>query len=100
MMVDTETDEFGASEEFLDDLLSAFPDLSEDHVERCSLAALVALDTVSRPVQADEPLLRDAMLAIVKALAEGTLAEIQIVLGWLIDMRWLLISLPAETFNQ
>jgi hypothetical protein len=85
MMVDTETDEFGASEVFLDDLLSAFPDLSEDHVERCSLAPLLALDTVSRPVQADEPLPRDAMLAIEKALAEGTPAESQIVLGWLID---------------
>ena len=56
MMVDTETDEFGASEVYLDDLLSAFPDLSDDHVERCSLAPLLALDTVSRPVQADEPL--------------------------------------------
>ena len=85
MMVNTETDEFGALEVFLDDLLSAFPDLSEDHVERCSLAPLLALDTVSQSVQADVTLLRDAMLAIEKALAEGTPAEIQIVLGWLID---------------
>ena len=100
MMVDTETDEFGASEVFLDDLLSAFPDLSEDHVERCSLAPLLALDTVSRPVQADEPLPRDAMLAIEKALAEGTPAEIQIVLGWLIDTHRLLISLPPKKFNR
>ena len=40
------------------------------------------------------------MLAIEKALAEGTLAEIQIVLGWLIDMHRLLISLPLEKFNR
>ena len=100
MMVDTETDEFGESEVFLDNLLSAFPDLSEDHMERCSLAPLLALDTVSRPVQADKPLPWDAMLAIEKALAEGTQAEIQIVLGWLIDMHQLLISLPQEKFNQ
>ena len=100
MMVDTETEEFGASEVFLDDLLSAFPDLSEDHVERFSLAPLLAIDTVSRPVQADEPLPWDAMLAIEKALAEGTLAEIQIVLGWLIDTHQLLISLPPEKFNR
>ena len=85
MMFDTETDEFGASEVFLDDLLSAFPDLFDDHVERCSLAPLLALDTVSRPVQADKPLPRNAMLAIERALAEGTPAEIQIVFGWLID---------------
>ena len=57
------------------------------------------LDTVSRPVQADKPLLRDAMLAIEKALAEGTLAEIQIILGGLIDTHRLLISLPPEKFN-
>ena len=68
-------------------------------MERCSLAPLLALDRVSRPVQADEPLLRDAMLAMEKALAEGTPAEIQIVLGWLIDMHWLLNSLPPEKFN-
>ena len=47
MMVDTETDEFGASEVFLDDLLSAFPYLSEEHVERCSLAPLLVLDMIS-----------------------------------------------------
>ena len=52
-----------------------------------------------RPVQADEPLPRDAMLAIEKALAEGALAEIQVVLGWLIDTHWLLISLSPEKFN-
>ena len=85
LMVDTDTDEFGASEVFLNNLLSAFTDLSKDHMERCSLAPLLALDTVSQPVQVDEPLLRDAMLAIEKALVEGTPAEIQIVLGWLID---------------
>ena len=76
MMVDTEMDEFRASEVFLVDLLSAFPDLSGDHVERCSLAPLLARDMVSRPLQTEEPLPRDAMLAIEKALAEGTPAEI------------------------
>ena len=46
-MVDTETDEFRASDVFIDDLLSAFPDLSKDHVERCFLAPLLALDMIS-----------------------------------------------------
>ena len=40
------------------------------------------------------------MPAIEKALAEGTPAEIQIVLGWLIDTHRLLISLPPEKFNR
>ena len=39
------------------------------------------------------------MLAIKKALAEGTPAEVQIVLGWLIDTHRLLISLPPDKFN-
>ena len=48
----------------------------------------------------DELLLQDVMLAIEKALAEGTPAEAQIVLGWLIDTHQLLISLPQEKLNQ
>ena len=46
-MVDKEMDEFRASKVFLDDLLSAFPFYSEDHMEHCSLAPLLALDMVS-----------------------------------------------------
>ena len=39
------------------------------------------------------------MLAIEKAFAKGTPAEVQIIL-WVIDMHCLLISLPPDKFNQ
>ena len=77
-MVGKETDKIGASDTSIDDLLSAFPDLAEDHVDCCSLAPLLLLDMISRPAQADEPLLWDAMLALEKALAEGTLAGVHV----------------------
>ena len=46
-MVYTEMDELGASDVFLDNLLSAFPNLSKEHVERCSFALLLVLDMIS-----------------------------------------------------
>jgi hypothetical protein len=48
----------------------------------------------SRPVHEREHLVRDAMLAIKKAVAEGTPSELLIVLGWLINTRRMLMSLP------
>ena len=47
LMVYTEMDEFKASDVFLDNLLSAFPNLSEEHMECCSLAPLLALNMIS-----------------------------------------------------
>ncbi len=96
LRVDTEADEFGMTDVFLDDLISVFPALSADHIKRGSRAALLALEVVSRPlVERGETLPRDHMLAVDKARAEGTPAEVQIVLGWEIDTRRHTIALPA-----
>jgi hypothetical protein len=87
-------DAYGMVDVFIDDIISVFPALSQSHVEKCSQAALLALDAASRPVLPDEPLPRDHMLATDKVLAEGTPAELQIILGWQLNTRRLLMSLP------
>ena len=97
-MVDPEADEFGTADVFLDDIFSAIPQLDGDSTgDRGAQAALLALDVLGRPLLPDsgESLPRDEVLAIDKAIAEGTPAERLIVLGWMIDTRRLLISPPT-----
>ena len=46
MLVDPGMDKHGTNDVFLDDILTAFPNLSTAHVERCSLAPLLAMEVV------------------------------------------------------
>ena len=96
LIVDPKMDAFGLIDVFIDDIISVFPAISPDHAKKCSLAALLAMDVASRPVHPHETVPRDPMLATEKALAEGTPAESQIILGWKFDTRRLLICLPDD----
>jgi len=83
-MVDPEADEFGTADLVLDDIFSAIPQLDGDSPgDRGARAALLVLDVLRRPLLPDggESLPRDKVLAIDKAIAEGTPAESLIVLG-------------------
>ena len=83
IMVDHEADEFGTADVFLDDNFTAIPLLDGDSPgDRGAQATLHALDVVGRPLLPDggESLPRDEVLAIDKAIAEGTPAERLIVL--------------------
>ena len=44
-------------------------------------------------------ILRCAILSMLKLLAEGSPAEQQIVLGWLLDTSRLLVSLPSDKYS-
>jgi hypothetical protein len=46
-----------------------------------------------------EPVPRRPIINIPKLIAEGTPAEIQIVLGWLLDTRRLIVALPDENMT-
>jgi len=83
-MVVPKADEFGTADVFLDNVFSAIPQLDEDSPgDRGAQAALLALDVLGQPLLPDggESLPRDKVLAIDKAIAEGTPAERLIVLG-------------------
>ena len=45
MIVNPGTDSHGLTDVFLDDLVSVFPALSKKHIDRCSMAALLALES-------------------------------------------------------
>jgi hypothetical protein len=84
---------------FIDDLILVFLDTPKNRA-RAPHCVPLAVHTTSRPHSGlDEPIPRRNILGDAKLLAEGTPAEIQIVLGWTLRTRQLLIALPDDKFD-
>ena len=85
---------------FIDDLINVFLDLP-DNLVRYTQAVPLAMHITSRPHAGDEeePVPRRPILSQAKLEAEGSPAEIQTVLGWNIDTRRMLVSLPDDKFE-
>jgi hypothetical protein len=84
---------------FIDDLITVFLDTPANR-DRCPHATPLAMHLTSRPHAGDaEPIIRRDILSVSKLIAEGTPAEIQCVLGWLINTRTLLLSLPDDKYE-
>jgi hypothetical protein len=86
------------SDIFLDDNINVGIDTPANR-PRLNGAVSLAVDVMSRPVMPNEPLPRSALLNATKLAAEGALEETKIVLGWKLDTRRLLISLPDHKFK-
>ena len=83
---------------FINDLIDTFPD-SPENLARKPHAVPLAMHVTSRPHAEDKKsILRRAILSMLKLLAEGSPAEQHIVLGWLLDTRRLLVSLPDDKY--
>jgi hypothetical protein len=59
---------------------------------------LLGIDTMSCPLDLNEPIPRETMEAMKKLEAEALLQEIKMILGWEINFRRLLIKLPENKF--
>jgi hypothetical protein len=91
--------EAGKVDVFIDDLIDTFPG-SVRNLAQKPHAVPLAMHVTSRPhAGKSEALLRRAMLSMLKLVAEGSPSEQQIVLGWLLDTRRLLISLPSDKYE-
>ena len=91
--------ETGKVDVFIDDLIDIFPD-SPENLARKPHAVPLAMHVTSRPHAGIlEPILRRVILSLTKLIAEGSPAEQQIVLGWLLDTRRLLVSLPDDKYS-
>jgi hypothetical protein len=81
---------------FINDLITVALDTEQNNAREAHTVPL-AIHVTSRPhAGVNEPITRQSILAQAKLIAEGTPAEIQIVLGWLLDTRRLLLSLPSD----
>ena len=94
------TPDSGRVDGFIDDLINVFTD-TPNNCSRQPHVVPLAMHVTSRPHAGDalEPTPRRTLLSIPKLLAEGSPAEIQIVLGWRLDTRRLLIALPDDKFG-
>jgi len=61
--------------------------------ERLTSAMPLAIHIATRELAEHEHIIRDKMQAIEKLIAEGALAEVLIILGWIYNMRILEITL-------
>ena len=89
----------GRVDGFIDDLINVFVDTPENCRIQPHVVPL-AIHVTSRPHAGDdrEPTPRRPLLSNAKLIAEGSPAEIQIVLGWRIDTHRLQIGLPDDKF--
>ena len=96
MCVKLPVEDNGKADVFLDDIISCVVDLN-DNLDRITKAPSTVIDAVARQGKSMD-VERDNMIEIDKAKAEGAAEEIKIVLGWTLETRRLLISLPKHKF--
>ena len=99
MAVDVPTKVTARSDSFIDDLIRVFLDTPRNRA-REPHAVPLAIHVTSRPHAGDdEPVKRRENVSPPKLVAEGGPAEIQIVLGWTLNTRSLLVILPNDKFE-
>ena len=95
--VDISPNSYGYIDDFVDDGVVVVPDIGNNR-SRGAGALPLAIHLLCRPLATDEPVKRDDPLSLSKLLEEGTLAEQFVLLGWKINLRLLIISLPRDKF--
>jgi hypothetical protein len=91
LAVNVPTGVTGRTDSFIDDLIRVFLDTPDNRAKQPHAVPL-AIFVANRPNAGDdEPVPRRENLSAPKLVAEGTPAEIQIVLGWDLDARRLLV---------
>jgi hypothetical protein len=98
-IVNIPVDPRGMGNVYIDDLVQAAVIIDgTDNAIRCKHATLLAIDACARPKHPNEPISREEMEACIKLKAEAGLEEQKTILGWLVDTRCLLLSLPNNKF--
>ena len=97
LIIDVPVNDVGASDVYIDDLWTACIDLpGSDNVRRMEQAALLCIEVAARPMLKNEPIPREFLAALNKFLAEAGAEETKTMLGWFLDLRRMIISLPEN----
>jgi hypothetical protein len=86
-------DDAPKSEVYIDDLFNCY---LHRHLQHGSEILPFVLQLLGRPPNSSDPIERDDVLSISKFLAEATPSEVKPILGWIVDTRRLLLSLPPN----
>jgi hypothetical protein len=88
-------DDWGKIDIFIDDGIAVTPDLGSNR-HRAIQAMILAIHIVGRPLDPNEPILREDCLSLSKLAEEGTMFECFTLLGWNINTRFLTLALPTK----
>ena len=97
--VNIPTEDKGKTNVYIDDNIAIGPDLP-GVPEKLEAAISLTIHTITRPLDDDEPILRHNMISLSKFLANGSLTETQIFLGWLLNTRELKIYLSEDKYKS
>jgi hypothetical protein len=96
--VDIPVDDWGRIDDFIDDGIAIVPDLGQNR-NHAVQAMLLAIHTICRPLDENETITREDCLSLGKLQEEGTLSEVPIILGWVLNTRLLTIALLRKKAN-
>jgi hypothetical protein len=85
----------GLADIYIDDSIRVAPDIASNPT-RVNRAIALAINSLARPLNENDPLPRHPMTSQKKLLAEGRMDECKVILGWQINTRSLQISLPLD----
>jgi len=91
--------DLGKVDVYIDDNIAVVPDI-KDNTKRVIRALPLAIHSLARLTDPLDDVPRLDTVSAKKLKAEGTLEEIKIVLGWIINTRSLLLSLPDDKHRK
>ena len=91
-------DNTGRVDDFIDDRIIINPDVNNNK-ERGVQAMLLAIHTLFRPLDTNEPIFREDCLSLDRLHEEGQLSEELTILGWRVNTRSLTIALPSKKYS-
>ena len=93
LSVDIPIKSLSKADVFVDDVITVGADI-DDTLEKITKAPITVLDAIADDAILDCDILRDDLLSDDKTRVEGAPEEIKICLGWTLNTRSLLVSLP------
>jgi hypothetical protein len=95
MSVKIPVNDLGKVDIYLDDTIGIALD-TNDNALRVSRAIPLIIHSLARPLDTSDKIPRKDIISLKKFAAEGQMEETKLVLGWLLNTRSLIISLPAD----
>ena len=79
---------------YIDDLITV--GYYDKNWKRLNYAVATVMNVFGRPVSSSEPIPREHLTSAKKLKAEGNLEEVKIILGWQLNFRTMIASLPED----
>jgi hypothetical protein len=99
LMIEKPLNNRGFTDIYIDDSIGIAPDIGDTPL-RVNRAIPLAIKTFARPMDTNDQLPRQEIISLKKLKAEARLAETKTVLGWDLNTRQLIISLPRDKYER